>query len=556
MTGLFSLFVSKRWICRPGPATASDRFVRRGEARPVQWRCSLASGLAAAVLFGAGCGSATWLRNGFVDPGQVGNFQNPARLEIRESLSILEEPFGIPGAEEPTAEDLLVSYEEARIAPGDIVRISIFELLTPTVSTDQQFLVRNSGFQTLSVLGPVKVAGLTARELELDIKATLREAQILDDAEVQVSILRSVALEFSILGQVSNPGNLPIPRPDYRLMNALAAAGGIPPQVETIYVIRGGARDRGPEPDAEAATPESAPHLPAPEQGTSPLMLSDLSAGPTTASTATTPSSGPNQADGVDELEILEGKPRGQSIVPSFDQATGQWVISGADSQPTDSAPEAGAEEDGSSQASSSTSEPGPSGGPPISAEAPSSQKAESLEPTVRIIEIPTKALLEGDIRYNIVIRPNDLIDVPPTVFGEYYMGGNIARPGAYSLTGRRITVKQAVVAAGGFGPLAWPSRADLIRRVSNNEEQMIQIDLDAIYAGKTPDFYLRPNDVVNVGTTPAAMFLAVLRNAFRLSYGFGFVYDRNFADKDSFGAEEQRKNRKRIEAQARGLPF
>lgn len=540
MTGLLSVF----------------EFGRAGETRRMRRRFSRMTCLAAAVLFSAGCGSAEWIRNGFIDPTQVGNFQSPIRLEIRDSLSILEEPSGIPGAEEPTAEDLVANYEEARIASGDVVRVSIYELLTPTQSTDQQFQVRNSGYQTLTVLGPVRVAGLTARELELDIKARLREAQILEDAEVQVAILRSAALEFSVIGQVTRPGNLPIPRPDYRLLTALAAAGGIPPQIETVYVIRGGASRQGAEPDVEEAVPEVAPPLPTPEQDMGPLMMSDVSSGPTSSSATSTTSSGPTEADGVDELEILEGRPRGKSVVPTFDPATGQWVISSADSQAADSAPEPGAELDFPDQVSSSPSESGPSSGPPISDGAPTSQEAESLEPPVRVIEIPTKPLLAGDSRYNIVIRPNDLIDVPSSVFGEYYMGGNIARPGAYSLTGRQITVKQAVVSAGGFGPLAWPSRADLIRRVSKSEEQMIQIDLDAIYAGKTPDFYLRPNDVVNVGTSPAAIFLAVLRNAFRLSYGFGFVYDRNFADRDTFGAVEQRKNRRRIEAQQRGIPF
>ena len=549
MTGLISRFVSNRWVDRCSAAAAIDGFNWAAGAGRTVCRCRLVFSLAAVVLLGAGCGSATWLRNGFIDPSQVGNFQTPVRLEIRESLSILEEPMGIPGSEEPTADDLVVSYEEARINPGDIVRISIYELLTPTTNTDQQFQVRNSGYQTLSVLGPVKVAGLTPRELELDIKARLREAQILNDAEVQVSILRSSGLEFSILGQVNTPGNLPIPRPDYRLLNALAAAGGLPPQVDTIYVIRGGTQGRSPEPDTGGAAPEVVPPSPPSEQGTGPLMLSDLSSGPTSSPAATTTSSRPNEVTGVDELQILEGKPQGGAIAPSFDPGTGKWVISDADSQPTDSAPETGITGDLSTQTAPASSEPGV-------VETPSTQEAESLASPVRVIEIPTKPLLAGDIRYNIVIRPNDLIDVPPAAIGEYYMGGNIARPGAYSLTGRQITVKQAVVSAGGFGPLAWPSRADLIRRVSKNEEQMIQIDLDAIYAGKTPDFYLRPNDVVNVGTSPAAIFLAVLRNAFRLSYGFGFVYDRNFGDKDAFGAKEQRKNRRRIESQQRGIPF
>jgi hypothetical protein len=52
------------------------------------------------------------------------------------------------------------------------------------------------------------------------------------------------------------------------------------------------------------------------------------------------------------------------------------------------------------------------------------------------------------------------------------------------------------------------------------------------------------------------AGFLAVLRNAFRLSYGFGFVYDRNFADSDTFQAKEQLKVRRNQEALQRGVPL
>ncbi|MEE8374183.1 MAG: SLBB domain-containing protein, partial [Dehalococcoidia bacterium] len=166
------------------------------------------------------------------------------------------------------------------------------------------------------------------------------------------------------------------------------------------------------------------------------------------------------------------------------------------------------------------------------------------------------KPLLEGDPRYNIAMRPYDMINVPLENVGNYSMMGNIARPGAYTLAGQRLTVKEAIAAAGGFGPLAWPSRAELVRRISGDEEQIIQLDLDAIFSGEAPDFYLKPNDIVNVGTTPAATFFAVLRNAFRFTYGMGFVYDRNFADSDSFGAREQVKNRRNQEAQLRGIPF
>jgi hypothetical protein len=61
----------------------------------------------------------------------------------------------------------------------------------------------------------------------------------------------------------------------------------------------------------------------------------------------------------------------------------------------------------------------------------------------------------------------------------------------------------------------------------------MIQVNLDRIFAGEDADFFIKKDDLIVVGTHPAAVFLAVVRNAFRLSYGFGFVYDRNFADVD-----------------------
>ena len=62
-------------------------------------------------------------------------------------------------------------------------------------------------------------------------------------------------------------------------------------------------------------------------------------------------------------------------------------------------------------------------------------------------------------------------------------------------------------------------------------------VDLDKIASGEQPDFFIKPNDLINVGTHPTSRWRAVLRNAFRATYGFGFVYDRNFAySDDSYG--------------------
>jgi protein involved in polysaccharide export with SLBB domain len=145
-----------------------------------------------------------------------------------------------------------------------------------------------------------------------------------------------------------------------------------------------------------------------------------------------------------------------------------------------------------------------------------------------RIIRIPLAALREGVSKYNIVVRAGDILNVPPVEPGEFYLMGNIARPGVYALTGRKVTLKMAVAAGGNLGALAIPRRCDLIRRIGNDQEVTVQVNLQKIFDGEQPDIFLKANDVLNIGTDAVAPFLLITRNAYRASYGFGFVYDRN----------------------------
>jgi protein involved in polysaccharide export with SLBB domain len=161
---------------------------------------------------------------------------------------------------------------------------------------------------------------------------------------------------------------------------------------------------------------------------------------------------------------------------------------------------------------------------------------AESAQPRTRLIRIPTDKLLAGDPRYNVVIKPGDSIFVPVDIVGECSVMGNVNRTGFINITGRPITLKQAIAAAGGLGPLAWPKRCEIIRRIGRQNEEIVMVDLDKIASGEQPDFFIKPHDLINVGTHATARWRAVLRNAFRATYGFGFVYDRNFANKDFFG--------------------
>jgi len=150
-----------------------------------------------------------------------------------------------------------------------------------------------------------------------------------------------------------------------------------------------------------------------------------------------------------------------------------------------------------------------------------------------RLIRIPADKLLAGDPRYNIIIKPGDTIHVPVDIIGEFAIMGNVNRSGYIDITGRPMTLKMAIAAAGGLGPLAWPKNVEVVRRIGTAREEIVLVDLDKIATGEQPDFFIKPNDLINVGTHPTARWRAVLRNAFRATYGFGFVYDRNFADID-----------------------
>jgi len=150
-----------------------------------------------------------------------------------------------------------------------------------------------------------------------------------------------------------------------------------------------------------------------------------------------------------------------------------------------------------------------------------------------RLIRIPADKLRSGDPRYNIVIKPGDTIHVPVDIVGEFCITGNVNRGGYLPITGRLMTLKMAIAAAGGLGPLAWPKRVEVVRRIGRTKEEIVMVDFDKIASGEQPDFFIKPNDFINVGTHPTSRWRAILRNAFRATYGFGFVYDRNFSDRD-----------------------
>jgi polysaccharide export outer membrane protein len=158
---------------------------------------------------------------------------------------------------------------------------------------------------------------------------------------------------------------------------------------------------------------------------------------------------------------------------------------------------------------------------------------------TQRVIEVPMAPLLAGSAQFNIVVRPGDVIRVPSAPEGIVYVMGEVNRPGTYSLPSNgRLTIERAIASAGGLSNIAIPERMDLTRMVAPDRQATIRLNYRAIAERTMPDIFLKPDDVINVGTNFWAFPLAVIRQGFRFSYGFGFVLDRNF-DEEVFGPRQ-----------------
>ncbi|MFA6134228.1 MAG: SLBB domain-containing protein [Phycisphaerae bacterium] len=179
--------------------------------------------------------------------------------------------------------------------------------------------------------------------------------------------------------------------------------------------------------------------------------------------------------------------------------------------------------EKAASRPSRATSEP--------NSEDPFGWKHAGKSDLARVIVVNLPSLLNGNASQNIVVHDNDIINIPSLPVGEFYVCGEVNRPGVYLLPSSGMTVKMALTAAGNLSPLAWPENSVLYRRIGNSQEQVVPLNIEAIFQGREPDVFLKPNDVIGVGTDFRSPFYAVFRNAFRMTYGFGFIYDRNFSD-------------------------
>ena len=511
----------------------------------------------------------------------------------------------------PTPDDLTSPEEDYILGPGDLVDITVFELMTPGQPYVTRQRISQSGQITFPYLGTVKSAGLTTRGLEEKL-ADILEPDYLVDPQITVFVSEYRNLSVSLLNGVMRAGLYPMSKQEMTLLELVAMAGGVlqlvedygyvireySPQEADLLMLEGGVapiedgEQAGPEEAAEKAVPEAdakpadekppadekAPAAAEPKKADEKASPASVAPTPAVSDPASAPPpKAPEKSATEDVRRLLEKMAEGEMPEVKKIEAAETAVAATTKPEPSTAKPPAGDEEklgrwiwsDGKwiqvktekpAAAAKPTEPPKPAGKPddegkPVEPvriakgpEKPREPIADDARLTLerklrrlgvvqgsgqlkRIIRFDVRALQAGDPTQNIVLRDGDIITIPSPPVGDFYMAGEVARPGVYSLTGRKITLLQAVAASGGLTAVAVPWRTELVRRLTETEEEIIYVDLGKISRGEAPDFYIQPEDQIRVGTDQGAVYNAVLRNAFRATYGLGFVYDMNFAD-------------------------
>ena len=553
-------------------------------ASPAARRNAVRGAFGALILLASGCDYDSWM-----DPSRTGYFEHtPTSIPILRKIDVIEVEQDAFATEigAPVAADLIPGNSEYIFASGDGIEVQINDLFQVDKAEQFRRTVDQSGKILLPIVGSIEVAGKSQSELVGAIEAKLKP--IIRDPRVDVTIVEGRAFTFTVDGQVRNSGVYALQRPDFDIEQAVALAGGANEGARRIRIVRtlitsaddAAAVDAQPAP---GSTPSAAPAPSVPAAGSAPAAVPATAPGesaapsvddllkqiqppaataptePSAPAPAPAPASAPPAASpgalrspamvvDVDQLEApkvaetavvqtVQDVQTPPTSVPAtesryvFDTQKQEWVYVSAGSAGPAS-PDVGL-------ATPNSPDGAITGPAAFASEARPLKKGKDFRlpngKRTRVILVDWAKLQQGDLTQNVLVRPGDKIHVESDI-GVVYIDGEIARPGVYNLPPiGELTLSRLVSAAGGLGQIAIPQRVDLIRKIAPDREAAIRVNLAAIRNKAEPDIVMRADDHIIIGTNFFATPLAVIRNGFRMTYGFGFLIDRNFGN-DVFG--------------------
>ena len=135
--------------------------------------------------------------------------------------------------------------------------------------------------------------------------------------------------------------------------------------------------------------------------------------------------------------------------------------------------------------------------------------KKDSDDQTPRTFMIDLEGLLvKGDLALNLPLIHGDVINIP--VSGKIFVGGEVRSPGGFPLTGKKLTLSQAITLAGGLKGEANGSETKIIRYSEKETgKEILSANVYAIQKGKEEDLYLKENDIIIVPRSGTKLILS-----------------------------------------------
>jgi polysaccharide export outer membrane protein len=131
---------------------------------------------------------------------------------------------------------------------------------------------------------------------------------------------------------------------------------------------------------------------------------------------------------------------------------------------------------------------------------------------------VPWDPTMHNTSSYDRVIYPGQRVLV--RACGFVYMGGSLARPGAYATCGSpAMTLSQVISLAGGIAGSAYMSHTIIVRPNPDGTKTVYQIDLDKVLHAERADPVLHDEDIVYV---PPSFLKATLKRIPDFAFAFG----------------------------------
>jgi polysaccharide biosynthesis/export protein len=295
---------------------SSDVTRAKGSAFGLWWQVRTGVLLCAAVSMGlvAGCEN-----DSYMSPSVgLGRFEHtPSTAPILDRLAAVEGPAegSAAASSEILPEDLIPEVDAYRLGAGDQLVIDIADVIVPDRLERYERVVDPRGFIDLPKVPSIYVDGLNAEEVKSVVVEAFRAKGILTNTTVDVNITQRRRLTYNVIGGVTNPGTYSIPRPEFRLLEALGQAGRFNESVQSVYVIRGvPLSDRAAGRFRPQMNDQDGNRIQPPPVGNDPLMIPAPAPAPGSVSSDQLPV--PAKRESVVDLIDSLGQPGGQPAQP------------------------------------------------------------------------------------------------------------------------------------------------------------------------------------------------------------------------------------------------